>query len=133
MKKKDKQKLINYAVNYYNKTFDRDYKPVYKNRRDIKSLLKEYPHSSMCDWSYCCYGLYTNCWQEPMFEGNWDMTQKDVDNAILNTFTPDLLRKCRNEGRMFYCEKDGLIHMIIVARDLTKDDYLICFSKEFVL
>ena len=129
MKRKDKQKIINYAVNDYNKKFNFNYKPTYKSKKYIKSLLKEYTHSSMCEWSYCCYGLYKNCWQEPFFEGNWGMTQKTVDNIILSVLTSDLLKKCRTENRMFYYEENDKIHILIVARDLHSDDYLLTFSK----
>lgn len=130
MKKNERYGLINYAVKDYNKKFNLDYKPVYKSKKDIASLLKQYPHSSMCYWSYCCYGLYQNCWQELVEEGNWGITQEEVNKVVLNIFTSDLLRKCRNQNRMFWCEKDGLIHMVIIARDLCKEDYLITFSKE---
>lgn len=132
MKKKEKYKLINHAKNEYSEIFKCDYQPIYKNKKYIKSLLKEYSHSGMCEWSYCCYGLYQNCWQEPYFEGNWGMTQKRVNEIILDTFTPKLLKKCRTENRMFYCEKDGMIHILIIARDLDSDDYLFTFSKEEV-
>lgn len=39
----------------------------------------------MCEWSYCCYGLYNNCWQEPIEEGFWGLTQKEVDDIIKHT------------------------------------------------
>ena len=129
MKRKDKQKLINYAVNEYSKIFGRDYKPTYINKKRVKQLLKEYIHSSMCEWSYCCYGLYQNCWQEPFFKGNWGMTQKRVNDIILDVLDEKLMKKCRTDGRMFSYEEDGVIHVLIIARDLTKDDYLITFSN----
>lgn len=130
MKRHEKYKLINYAVKEYNEIFNRDYKPVYKSKKDVKSLLKEYPHSGMCFWSYCCYGLYTNCWQDPVAEGIWGYTQEEVNSTILDIFSPELLRKCRKDGRMFAYEEDGMIHMVIIARDLWEDDYLFTFSKE---
>lgn len=132
MKRKDKYKLFNYAKNEYSKIFKCDYRFDYKSKKDIKSLLKEYPNSSMCYWSYCCYGLYTNCWQDPVAEGIWDYTQEQVNKIILNIFTSDLLKKCRTEKRMLYCEQDGLVHIIIIARDLKeyKEDYLFTFSKK---
>lgn len=132
MKRKEKQKLINHAVNEYSKIWERNYKPTYINKKKVKQLLKEYRHSSMCEWSYCCYGLYKNCWQEPYFEGNWDLTQKEVNDIILDIFTSDLLKKCRTENRMFYCEEDGKVHLLIIARDLNSNDYLFAFSKEEV-
>jgi hypothetical protein len=131
MKSKDKRKLISYAVNYYNKIFNCNYKPIYKSKKNIESLLKEYPHSCMTCWCYCCCGLYNNCWQDLFEEDNWDMTQDDVNKSILNMLTSELLRKCRTESRMFYCEKDGVIDLLIIARDLSnKEDYFITFSKE---
>lgn len=130
MKKKDKCSLISWAIKDYNEKFNLNYKPIYKSKKDIKSLLKEYPHSGITCWSYCCYGLYQNCWQDPVFEGNWDFTQEKVNEFILDIFTSDLLRKCRNEKRMFWCEKNNMISMIIVARDLCKEDYIITFSKD---
>lgn len=132
MKRKNKQKLINYAVNEYGSIFGIDYKHTYINKKKFKQLLKEYRHSSMYEWCYCCYGLYRNCWQEPYIKGNWEMTQRDVDNIILGVLDKKLMKKCREERRMFSYEKDGIINVLIVARDLVKSDYLICFSKEEV-
>lgn len=129
MKKKDKQKLINYAIDEYSKIFGRDYKPIYITKKKVKQLLKEYSCSTMCEWSYCCYGLYRNCWQEPFFKGNWGMTQKTVNDIILGVLDEKLMKKCRTDGRMFSYEEDGVIHVLIIARDLTKDDYLITFSN----
>ena len=130
MKKKDKLNLIRYAVNDYNKKFNLDLKPIYISKYGIRSLLKEYPHSEMCIWSYCCYGLYENCWQDPIGEGIWDMTQEMVNKSILSVFTPKLLRQCRRENRIFWCEKDGNVEIFVIVRDLWREDYLITLSKK---
>lgn len=62
MKKKEKYKIINYAVNYYKEIFKNDYKFKYISLKQIKKLLHIYKHSWMCEWCYCCNGLYDNCW-----------------------------------------------------------------------
>lgn len=130
MKRSEKCKLINYAIKDYNKKFNLNYKSIYKSKKVIQSLLKEYTCSSMRFWFYCCEGLYKNCWQEPIEEGIWGMTQEEVNKMIIDIMSSKLLRKCRNENRMFYCEKDDVIELLIVARDLEKCDYFITFSKE---
>lgn len=130
MKRKDKCKIISYAKNQYNEIFKHDYKYTYKSKKDIELLLKQYPESIMCRWDYCCYGLYNNCWQEPIEDGIWNYTQEDVNNIILDTFTSELLRKCRTEKRMLCYEENNIIHMVVIARDLNdKADYIFAFCK----
>ena len=75
MKKKDKYKIINYAIKEYSDKFKRDYARANISQKQVKELLKMYKHSGMAEWSYCCYGLYQNCWQEPFEEGVWGITQ----------------------------------------------------------
>lgn len=59
------------------------------------------------------------------------MSQKEIDEIIYNTFK-FLSKQCRKDSRIVYCEKDGEINVIIIARDLNKikADYLICFTNE---
>ena len=129
MKKKEKYKIINYAVNYYREIFKRDYQFKHISLKQVKELLHTYKYSEMCEWSYCCYGLYKNCWQELYYEGNWGMTQKEVDEIIYDTFK-DLSKQCRRDNRIVCCEHDGDIYVIIIARDLWfKADYLFCFTN----
>ena len=82
MKKKDRYRLLTYAKNQYSKDFGRDYEFKYLSKKTLHKLLKQYKHSCMTEWSYCCYGLYRNCWQEPYFEGCWNMDQERVDDVI---------------------------------------------------
>ena len=58
MKKKDKYKIINYAIKEYSDKFKRDYARANISQKQVKELLKMYKHSGMAEWSYCCYGLY---------------------------------------------------------------------------
>jgi hypothetical protein len=131
MKKKDKYKLINCAINEYGNIFKHDYERTNISHKYLKELLKKYRHSGMAEWSYCCYGLYQNCWQEPYFEGNWGMTQKRVDEIIYNT-VHGLLKRCKRDNRVGLYVEDDAIHMVIVARDLPKyaADYLITFTNK---
>lgn len=130
MKKKDKYKIINYAINQYNETFGRDYKRVKLSKNDFRNFLSQYKHSSMAEWCYCCRGLYDCCWQEPFFEGCWEMTQKRVDEIIMNSISM-LSRYCKRDSRIAMYEKDGNIHVVIIARDLPefRRDYLIVFTN----
>ena len=131
MKKKDKYKLINYAINEYGDNFQHDYKRTNISQKRVKELLKKYKHSIMCEWSYCCYGLYQNCWQDPFYKGNWGMSQKRIDDIIYNTVS-ELSKHCRRDNRIGYCIKDDEVHMVIVARDLPKHkaDYLFTFTNK---
>ena len=131
MKKKDKYKLINYAINEYSDIFKRNYERVNISQKQVKELLKKYKHSAMCEWCYCCYGLYQNCWQEPYFEGNWSMTQKRVDEIIYETVC-ELLKHCRRDNRVGLYVEDDAVHMVIVARDLPRHcaDYLFTFTNK---
>lgn len=131
MKKKDKYRLIDYALKDYGKKFNHNYKRKYISCREVEKLLSENKHSVGAEWFYCCYGLYENCWQDPFEEGVWDMTQEYVDDWILNTFK-SLRKQCKRDNRIgVYEDKDdNSIHVVIVARDLQeyKCDYLFIFT-----
>lgn len=130
MKKKDKYKIINYAINEYSEIFNCKCKRTNMSKKKVKELLEQYKHSVMCEWKYCCYGLYQNCWQETYFEGCWNMTQKQVDETISETFN-ELKKACKRDNRIAYCEEDGAINVVIIARDLPefKADFLITFTN----
>ena len=131
MKKKDKYKIINYAINEYSNIFKREYKRINISRKQVKDLLKKYKHSGMAEWSYCCYGLYQNCWQDPFEEGIWNLTQKRVDEIIYDTVC-ELSKHYKRDNRVGLYIEDNAVHMVIIARDLPifKRDYLITFTNE---
>lgn len=133
MRKKDRYKLINYAMKQYNEIFNLNLQYKELTTRQVEKLLKENKHSCMCEWSYCCYGLYTNCWQDPIEDGVWGLTQEVVDRIILNTFKR-VRKHLKRDRRIGYYEDERGTHVVIVARDLPKDrcDYLITFTdKEY--
>jgi hypothetical protein len=82
----------------------------------------------MCEWYYCCYGLYQNCWQEVVQAGCWQETQKEVDDIIKNVID-STAKICRKDSRILYCEDEYGVHVVIVARDVDACDYLICFTN----
>lgn len=128
MKKQEKYKLLNYAKEDYSEKFRRNYEFKKLSKRALHELLQQNNHSSMCEWSYCCYGLYQNCWQEPVEEGIWRMTQERVNRSI--KYIIDSTSKiCRRDNRILYCEDEYGIHVVIIARDVDACDYLICFSN----
>ena len=129
MKKKDRYKLLNYAKNQYNKIFDLNLQFKHLSKKELYNLLETHKHSSMCEWDYCCYGLYQNCWQDPYGEGIWDMTQEQVDKVIKDTINYTS-KACRKDSRILYCELDNRIDVIIVTRDICSTDYLITFTNE---
>lgn len=129
MKKQERYKLLNHAKREYSEIFHHKYEFMKISKKALHKLLQENKHSSMCEWSYCCYGLYQNCWQEPIMEGCWHETQKDVDEVIKNTidFTAKM---CKKDNRLLYYKDEYGIHIIIVARDITKCDYLFDFTDK---
>lgn len=129
MKKQDRLKLLSYAKEQYIEFFGLDYKFKKLSKKALYNLLKQNKHSSMCEWSYCCYGLYQNCWQEPYEEGIWDLTQNEVNN-IIKAAIDGTAKICRRDNRILYCEDGQFVDVIIVARDVMKADYLIYFTNE---
>lgn len=129
MKKQERYKLLNYVKKDYSERFMRNYEFKKLSKKALYELLQQNKHSSMCEWSYCCYGLYQNCWQEPVEAGCWQDTQKEVDDIIKHTIgsTAKIFRK---DSRILYCEDEYGIHVIIIARDVHKTDYLITFTNE---
>lgn len=129
MKRKERYKVLNYAKKQYSEAFDLDLQFKHLSKKMLYELLKKYKHSSMCEWSYCCYGLYKNCWQEPIEEGNYDLMQQDV-NEIIKYTIDNTAKYCRKDSRILYCETDKRINVIIVMRDIFETDYLITFTNE---
>lgn len=128
MKKQERYKLLNYAKKDYSETFNRNYEFKKMSKKALYKLLKQNKHSSMCEWSYCCYGLYQNCWQDPIEEGMWGMTQEWVDKCIKGIID-ETAKSYRKDNRILYYEDEYGVHVIIIARDVAKDDYLICFTN----
>ena len=129
MKKKDKYKIFNYAKEQYSKDFNRNYAFKHLSKKELYKLLEKNKHSSMCEWDYCCCGLYCNCWQEPYEEGNWNMTQENVNDFIRHTIDKTA-KICRKDSRMLYCETNEEVNIVIIARDIFQMDYLITFTNE---
>lgn len=127
MKIQERYGLLNYAKNEYYRIFKSDYQFKKLSKRALLKLLEDNKHSAMCEWWYCCEGLYHNCWQEPIEEGCWSATQKEVDNTIRETIT-STAKICRKDNRILYHEDEHGVHVIIVARDVLECDYLI-FSQ----
>jgi hypothetical protein len=129
MKKQDRYKIIDYAIKQYNNIFGLNYVKTHISIKDIEKLLKENKHSSVCEWSYCCNGVYNHCWEEPYYEGICNLTQKDVDKYILNTFKR-VLKDSKKDERIAICKYKDYINVIIILRDLNKYkvDYLFTFT-----
>ena len=129
MKKQERYKLLHIAKDQYSKTFNLDYQFKCLTRKELHNLLNQHTHSSMCEWDYCCYGLYQNCWQDPYAEGMWDMTQEEVDKFIANIID-DYARHYRKDSRILCCESDNAVHVILVMRDICTTDFLITFTDK---
>lgn len=128
MKLKDRYKIINHAKRYYSETFNQNYEFKKLSKKALYKLLEENKHSTVTEHCYCCYGLYQSCWCEPFFEGNWGMTQERVDEVI--KYIIDKTAKiCRRDSRILYCEDEQEVHVIIIARDVMSEDYLIRFTN----
>ena len=129
MKKKERYKILNYAKKQYSGEFHRDYQFQHLSKNELLKLLKEHDYSDMCEWSYCCYGMYQNCWQDPYEEGIDGFTQERV-NDIIADIIKETAKICRKDKRILCCEHDnGAIDVIIVARDIMYCDYLITFKN----
>ena len=129
MKLKERYKLLNYAKKDYSEIFKSDYQFKKLSKRALYKLLEDNKHSSMCEWWYCCNGLYNNCWQELIEEGNWHATQKAVDSAIKEAID-STAKICRKDSRILCYEDKGGTHIIIIARDVFACDYLIYFTNQ---
>lgn len=129
MKLKERYKVLNYAKKQYFEAFNRNYEFKKLSKKALYKLLQENKHSTMTEWSYCCYGLYRCCWQDPFAEGIWDMSQERVDE-IIKDIIDRTAKICRKDNRILYCEDEVGVHVVIVARDVMSTDYLITFTNE---
>lgn len=97
-------------------------------KNKLLKLLKEHDYNSMCEWSYCCYGMYTCCWQELTADGVWEMTQGNVNKSIAATIK-DCMKYCKKDSRILYAEQEDCIEIVLVMRDIMAVDYLITFKN----
>ena len=130
MKKKERYKLINHAVKEYSRIFNRDYQLKKISKKELLNLVDTYKYPVACEWSYCCYGLYDNCWQEPIEDGIWAWTQESV-NKYIKSLIKRNHKRWKKDNRIAYCEKDGIVHIVIIDRDTCKNDYLLYFTNEW--
>lgn len=128
MKKKDRYRILNLARNQYREAFGREYEFQYLSLKKFYELVKQYKVSA-CEWSYCCYGLEKCCWQEPIEPGVCGMSQSTVDDRVRYTVR-DTAKICRKDNRILYAETDDYIHVVIIARDVFTQDYLLGFEKK---
>lgn len=129
MKKKERYKILNYAKKQYSEEFLHDYQFQHLSKNELLKLLKAHDYSSMCEWSYCCRGLYECCWQELVSEGVWDSTQEVVNNTI-KWVIENTARYCKKDARILYYKTESATHIIIIARDVMYCDYLITFQNK---
>lgn len=131
MKARDRYHLIHTAIDQYSKDFSLPFQWIWITPKKLLGLLDEHNASEMCEWYYCCYGLYKNCWQDPVGDGIWGDTQRDADRKIRNVIL-SLRKACRKTCRTAICPTNDSIEIIIVARDLPEHqcDYLISFKNE---
>ena len=68
---------------------------------------------------------------QPIHNGHMQVINKileEVDEIIKSTIGVTA-KICRKDSRILYCRDEYGVHVIIVARDVTADDYLICFTN----
>lgn len=130
MKRKERYKVLNYAKKQYGEEFALDLQFKHLSKRELYALLKKYTHSFMFERSYCCRGLYQCCWQECIGEGNWGLTQEDVNEDIKRVID-ETVKACRKDSRILYRKSlNGReIDAIIVMRDVCAMDWLITFTS----
>lgn len=128
MKKRDRYKLISYAINEYNNAFGINHIRCDIKKSQLLSDIKSYTANTACEWSYCCLGLYTNCWQELYEEGNWDLCQKEVDSIIIS-YIKDNWKKIKKDKRVAVCRMNDCVHLVIILRDIIESDLLVSLKN----
>lgn len=130
MKTKERYKILNYSKNQYNNAFDANYEFKYLSKKQLHQLIKKYNYSCATILSYCCYGVYSNCWQDPIEKGVWGLSQEQVDKQIIDIIN-STAKYCRKDSRILYYKKDDIENVIIIMRDTYyKEDYFICFTNQ---
>lgn len=76
------------------------------------------------------YRLTFNNWQDPIFEGAWDLSQKEVDKLARERLK--FIRRClpQSRERIYVAEKDGKILIYWYGRDLAYHDYWFYFARK---
>ena len=129
MKIKDRYKLLNYVKNSWSERCHSDFKFRSLTKSELYKFLAFYKHSFMIEESYCCNGLYECCWEEYIEAGNWELTQEKVDEIIKQTID-STAKLCKKDSRILYRKSYNGVQVVIVARDVNKVDYVICFTND---
>lgn len=130
MKKKDRYYIINRVVREWNEdeVFDYNFKPgtMSKHMNFFKHADYSCENYELVEDDYCCYGMWVNCWEEPEFEGNWDMTAEDCKISLLDKLK-NCAKDCRRDKRFYVSEGIDRIDFLIVLRDKYRYDYRFSF------
>lgn len=75
------------------------------------------------------YRLTLNNWQDPYFEGAWNLTQPEVDKLARKWLK--LIRRClpQSRERIYFAEKDRTILIYWYGRDLDYHDFWFTFKR----
>lgn len=110
--------LVNQIKKNYSKCFNHKYRFKEISEKTLYNLANKSKNFTICQWWYCCYGLYKSCWQ--------DLIEKDKFKFIIDS-TAEVRKK--NNRILYYADKSN-VYIIIIARDILQCDYLFQFEKE---
>ena len=130
MRKKDRYKIIDFAVNQYRDIFKVTPVPVKLTNKRLTELLEGHGNYSICEWYFCCYGWQKNCWQDFYKEGQWGLTRDDVKKMIIKAAKNCAKDRC-GEHRTYMCYTEKYTGVYLIMRDTDHQcDYLIAFQNK---
>lgn len=69
-------------------------------------------------------------WQEPYFKGNWEMSQKYVDDMSRDTLKQFKKLWASKKGRIYYAKKDDEVRIYLYGRDILFEDWWFIFKRK---
>ncbi len=86
----------------------------------VKQIYRDYENKRI---EFCS-------WQEPYFDGNWGMSQMEVDNTAKNTLKHIKRKSISKKDRLYFAKDEEQIRIYCYSRDYSYRDYWFIFKKK---
>ena len=132
MRAKLMEALVKHAVDDYNQQFEAKYKIKEASMNQLIEWIEQYDGAAIAYWSYCCRGMFANCWIDEYSKGTWGMKKEDVVSLIIGAFE-EREKQFNREHRIAIYESEDAISILLIGRDLKKykkDCIILLYNEE---
>lgn len=114
----------------YNSLLENDYYKYHKGDYTKEELRQSYNNIIKKRKDYESKRIEFCNWQEPYFKGNWDMSQKYVNNIAKYTLKKEIRNVPNIKDRLFVSIDKDKIRIYWYGRDIKEKDYWFIFLRK---